>query len=150
MDDLDLAILSLLQRDGRRPFTEIAQTLGVSEGTVRNRVYRLLDEQIIQIVGQVDPEHLGFDAPAIMGVSVQPSEVEAAAEKIAAFGEVSYLLLVSGEYDLIVEAMCEDREHLSQFLNQKLRKVPGVQSVNTFLILKTIKADYEIRQSQDQ
>jgi len=76
--------------------------------------------------------------------------VEAAAEKIAAFGEVSYLLLVSGEYDLIVEAMCEDREHLSQFLNQKLRKVPGVQSVNTFLILKTIKADYEIRQSQDQ
>lgn len=150
MDDLDLAILSLLQRDGRRPFTEIAQTLGVSEGTVRNRVYRLLDEQIIQIVGQVDPEHLGFDAPAIMGVSVQPSEVEAAAEKIAAFGEVSYLLLVSGEYDLIVEAMCEDREHLSQFLNQKLRKVPGVQSVNTFLILKTIKADYEIHQSQDQ
>lgn len=150
MDDLDLAILSLLQRDGRRPFTEIAQTLGVSEGTVRNRVYRLLDEQIIQIVGQVDPEHLGFDAPAIMGVSVQPSEVEAAAEKIAAFGEVSYLLLVSGEYDLIVEAMCEDREHLSQFLNQKLRKVPGVQSVNTFLILKTIKADYEIRRSQDQ
>ncbi len=121
MDDLDLAILSLLQRDGRRPFTEIAQTLGVSEGTVRNRVYRLLDEQIIQIVGQVDPEHLGFDAPAIMGVSVQPSEVEAAAEKIATFGEVSYLLLVSGEYDLIVEVMCEDREHLSQFLNQKLR-----------------------------
>jgi Lrp/AsnC family transcriptional regulator for asnA, asnC and gidA len=81
---------------------------------------------------------------------VQPSEVEAAAEKIAAFGEVSYLLLVSGEYDLIVEVMCEDREHLSQFLNQKLRKVPGVQSVHTFLILKTIKADYEIRQSQDQ
>lgn len=150
MDDLDLAILSLLQRDGRRPFTEIAQTLGVSEGTVRNRVYRLLDEQVIQIVGQVDPEHLGFDAPAIMGVSVQPSEVEVAAEKIAAFGEVSYLLLVSGEYDLIVEVMCEDREHLSQFLNQKLRKVPGVQSVHTFLILKTIKADYEIRQSQDQ
>ncbi|MCU0488097.1 MAG: Lrp/AsnC family transcriptional regulator [Anaerolineales bacterium] len=150
MDDLDFAILSLLQRDGRRPFTEIAQTLGVSEGTVRNRVYRLLDEQVIQIVGQVDPEHLGFDAPAIMGVSVQPSEVEAAAEKIAAFGEVSYLLLVSGEYDLIVEVMCEDREHLSQFLNQKLRKVPGVQSVHTFLILKTIKADYEIRQSQDQ
>jgi Lrp/AsnC family transcriptional regulator for asnA, asnC and gidA len=148
MDDLDISILSHLQRDGRKPFTEIAQQLGVSEGTVRNRVYRLLDEQIIQIIGQVDTDHLGFDAPAIMGVSVQPTEVEAACEHIAAFPEVSYLLMVSGEYDLIVEVMCENREHLSQFLNQKLRKVPGVQNIHTFLILKTIKADYEIRPSQ--
>lgn len=149
MDDLDLAILSLLQRNGRRPYTDIAHTLGVSEGTVRNRVYRLLDEQVIQIIGQVDPFHLGFDAPAIMGVSVIPAELETAAEQIAAFSEVSYLLMVSGEYDLIVEVMCEDREHLSSFLNQKLRKIPGVQSIHTFLILKTIKADYEIHPNQD-
>jgi Lrp/AsnC family transcriptional regulator for asnA, asnC and gidA len=150
MDDLDIAILSLLQRDGRRPYTEIAHALGVSEGTVRNRVYRLLEEQVIQIVGQVDPYHLGFDAPAIMGISVQPASVEAAAEQIAAFPEVSYLLLVSGEFDLIVEVMCEDREHLGNFLNQKLRQVPGVQSIHTFLILKTVKADYEVHPPQEQ
>jgi len=149
MDDLDIAILSLLQRNGRRPYTDIAHTLGVSEGTVRNRVYRLLEEQVIQIVGQVDLYHLGFDAPAIMGVSVQPAEIEAAVEQIAAFPEVSYLLMVSGQYDLIVEVMCEDREHLSLFLNQKLRKITGVQSIHTFLILKTIKADYEIHPSQE-
>lgn len=149
MDDLDIAILSLLQRDGRKPYTEIAQALGVSEGTVRNRVYRMLEEQVIQIVGQVDPYHLGFDAPAIMGVNVLPSAVEAAAEIISTFPEVSYLLLVSGDYDLIVEVMCRDREHLSRFLNQSLRKVPGVQSIHTFLILNTLKADYEIRTSQD-
>jgi Lrp/AsnC family transcriptional regulator, regulator for asnA, asnC and gidA len=149
MDDLDISILSLLQRDGRRPYTEIAHALGVSEGTVRNRVYRLLEEQVIQIVGQVDPYHLGFDAPAMMGISVQPSEVEAAAEQIAAFPEVSYLLLVSGEFDLIVEVMCEDREHLGSFLNQRLRKVPGVQSIHTFLILKTVKADYEVHPPQE-
>lgn len=144
MDDLDLAILALLQRNGRRPYTDIAHTLGVSEGTVRNRVYRLLDEQVIQIVGQVDPDHLGFDAPAIMGVSVKPQEVEMVAQQIAAFPEVSYLLTVSGEYDLIVEVACQDREHLGRFLNEKLRIIPGVQSIHTFLILKTIKADYEI------
>lgn len=149
MDDLDYSILSLLQHDGRRPYTEIAQALGVSEGTVRNRVYRLLEEQVIQIVGQVDPYHLGFDAPAIMGVSVQPSQAEAAAEQIAAFPEVSYLLMVSGEYDLIVEVMCQNREQLTHFLNQKLRKIPGVQSIHSFLILKTVKADYEIHPSQD-
>jgi Lrp/AsnC family transcriptional regulator, regulator for asnA, asnC and gidA len=150
MDDLDIAILSLLQRDGRKPYTEIAHALGVSEGTVRNRVYRLLEEQVIQIVGQVDPYHLGFDFPAIMGVCVEPAEAETAAEKIAEFPEVSYLIMVSGEYDLIVEVMCEDREHLNRFLNQKLRKVPGIQNIHTFLILKTLKADYEFHPSQDQ
>lgn len=150
MDDLDIAILSLLQRDGRKPYTEIAQTLGVSEGTVRNRVYRLLEEQVIQIVGQVDTDHLGFNAPAIMGVKIQPAEVETAAEIISSYDEVSYLLMVSGDYDLIVEVMCKDREHLSRFLNQKLRKVTGVQNINTFLILKTLKADYEIRPTQEQ
>jgi len=145
MDDLDYAILSLLQRDGRKPYTEIAQVLGVSEGTVRNRVYRLLEEQVIQIVGQVDPYHLGFDAPAIMGVSVHPTQVESAAEQIAAFPETSHLLMVSGAYDLIVEVVCRDREHLANFLNHSLRKVEGVQNIHTFLILRTLKADYEIR-----
>jgi Lrp/AsnC family transcriptional regulator, regulator for asnA, asnC and gidA len=147
MDDIDLAILSLLQRDGRKPYTEIASALGISEGTVRNRVYRLLEDQVIQIVGQVDPYHLGFDAPAIMGVSVNPLQLESAAQQISAFPEVSYLLMVSGSYDLIVEAMCRDREHLANFLNQKLRQVPGVQSVHSFLILRTLKADYEVRPS---
>ena len=149
MDDLDFAILSHLQRDGRKPYTEIAQLLGVSEGTVRNRVYRMLDEQVIQIVGQLDPYHLGFDAPAIMGVSVHPAQIDSAADAIAAFPEVSYLLMVSGEYDLIVEVMCKDRQHLTQFLNKSLRKVPGVLSVHTFLILKTLKADIEVRATQD-
>jgi Lrp/AsnC family transcriptional regulator for asnA, asnC and gidA len=147
MDDIDLAILSLLQRDGRKPYTEIASALGISEGTVRNRVYRLLEDQVIQIVGQVDPYHLGFDAPAIMGVSVNPVQLESAAQQISTFPEVSYLLMVSGSYDLIVEAMCRDREHLANFLNQKLRQVPGVQNVHSFLILRTLKADYEIRPS---
>ena len=145
MDELDLEILSLLQQDGRKPYTEIAHELGVSEGTVRNRVYRLIDEQIIQIVGQVDPIHMGFDAPAVMGVTVQPSEIEKAAEQIASFPEVSYLLMVSGGYDLIVEVACRDRAHLTNFLNQSLRKVPGVQAIHTFLILRTLKADYDIR-----
>lgn len=144
MDELDLAILAMLQRDGRRPYTEMAAELGVSEGTVRNRVYRLLDEQIIQIVGQVDPAQFGFDAPAMMGITVQPAEIEKAAEQIAAFPEVSYLLMVSGGYDLIVEVMCRDRQHLTTFLNQSLRKVPGVSGIHTFLILRTLKADYEV------
>jgi Lrp/AsnC family transcriptional regulator, regulator for asnA, asnC and gidA len=150
MDDLDFAILALLQRDGRKPYTEIAQKLGVSEGTIRNRVYRLLDEQVIQIVGQVDPYQLGYNAPAIIGITATPSELDHVAEQIAAFTETSYLLMVTGPYDLIVEIMCRDREHLTNFLNNNLRKISGVLSVHTFFILRTLKADYEIRPTVEE
>lgn len=142
MDDLDLSIIEILQKNGRTPYTEIAQTLDVSEGTVRNRVARLIEESIIQIVGLVDPIGIGFDAPAIIGVTVHPPELDAAASAIAAFPEVSYLIMVSGEFDLLVEVMCRDREHLARFLNQHLRRVPGVLRSQTFLILHTYKMAY--------
>ena len=74
MDALDLAIVEQLQLDGRKPYTEIAQALSVSEGTVRNRVSRLVDDQILQIVGVVDPHILGKDAPALIGVTLQPGD----------------------------------------------------------------------------
>jgi Lrp/AsnC family transcriptional regulator for asnA, asnC and gidA len=144
MDGLDRSIVSFLEQDGRKPFTEIAQALGISEGTVRNRVARLLQDRVVQIVGLVDPYQLGYDAPAMIGVSVQPAELEAAAKRIAAFTEVRTLVEVSGEYDLLVEIMCRDREHLAQFLNLQLRKVPGIIKTETFLILRTFKTHPEL------
>lgn len=154
LDQVDTAILAQLQRDGRKAFTEIASELGVSEGTVRNRVARLLEENIVQIVGLIDPYQLGFDAPAMIGVSVQPDALEETAAQIAGFPEVSYLILVSGEVDLIVEVMCRDRDHLTEFLNQKLRKLPGIQRTQTAMILRTYKMAYgahpEMSQSRDQ
>ena len=96
MDDLDLAILASLQTDGRRPFTDIAQELGVSEGTVRNRVSKLIDKKILHIVGLVDPGALGFNAPAVIGVSISEGDIEQIAAEIAAYNEVSYLIMVSG------------------------------------------------------
>ena len=142
MDDLDHAIVAMLREDGRRPYTEIAQALDVSEGTVRNRVARLLDERVLQIVGLIDPQKLGYDAPAMIGVSVQSADLESVAARIAAFPEVSYLIMVSGEYDLMVEVMCRDREHLAAFLNQQLRRVPGVIRTTTYMILGTYKMAY--------
>ncbi|RME84360.1 MAG: Lrp/AsnC family transcriptional regulator [Caldilineae bacterium] len=139
MDELDLAIIGELQRDGRKPFTEIAKKVGVSEGTVRNRVTRLIEEQILQVVGMVDPYQLGYDAPAIIGVAIEGADMDEVGAQIATFPEVSYLVMVSGEYDFMVEVMCRDREHLATFLNQKLRKVPGVYRTHTFLILGTYK-----------
>lgn len=139
MDRLDYEILSVLQQDGRRSFTEIGKEVGVSEGTIRKRVTRLVDEGVIRIIGLVDPHLVGFDAPAMIQISVSPPHLEEAAQAIAQFPEVSYLLMVSGEFDLIVEVRCRNREHLASFIRDQLQKVPGVQRTVSSLVLHTYK-----------
>jgi len=116
--------------------------LSVSEGTVRNRVARMIDKGVMQIVGLIDPVRMGYDAPAMIGVNIQNADVEEVAKQIARFPEVSYLIMVSGGFDLIVEVICRDREHFTHFLNQKLRKIPGVAQTQSYFILRTIKMAY--------
>ena len=120
-------------------YTKIAEELGVTEGTVRNRAARLKEENILQIIGMTEPHRMGYEAPAMIGVSVQPALLETVAELIATFPEVSYLILVSGEYDLMVEVLCRNREHLATFVTNELQTIPGVQKTQTFMILHTYK-----------
>ena len=142
MDEIDRAIIARLQYDGRMPFTTIADQIGVSEGTVRNRVARLREERILQVVGVVDPHLLGLRATAVIGVVIQPARLEVAAREIATFEQVSYLVMISGTFDLLVEVLCEDTEHLAHFLSDKLLCVEGVQRTETFYILRTYKLSY--------
>jgi len=139
MDEIDRSILSFLQKDGRKRFTEIAKALGITEGTVRNRVAKLREAHVLQIIGMVDPLRMGYDAPAIIGVSIQPPYLEEVAAEIAIWPEVSYLIMVAGEYDLLVEVMCRDREHLASFLRDQLQQVTGVLRTQSFMILHTYK-----------
>ena len=142
MDQIDREIIQILKSDGRTAYTEIAKSLDISEATVRNRVSRLLDKKVIQLTALVDPYQLGYDAPAMIGVSVDPPVLEQAATEIATFPEVSYLIMVSGEFDLMVEVMCRNRMELTEFLNQKLRCVAGVTRTQSSLILRTYKMAY--------
>lgn len=139
LDKLDYQILSQLQMDGRKSFTEIAKILGVTEGTVRKRATRLIDENIVRIIGLVDPHKTGFEAPAIIHVNITPQLLEKAAQTIETFPEVSYMLMVSGEYDLLVEVRCRDREHFASFIRDKLQKVEGVQKTVSAMVLHTYK-----------
>jgi len=139
MDELDRSILAFLQEDGRSRYTEIAKALNVTEGTVRNRAAKLQEANVMRITALIDPQRVGYDAPALVGVSVQSPHLEQAAAELAAFDEVGYLVLVSGEYDLIVEIFCRDREHLATFLRDKLQNVTGVVRTQTFFILHTYK-----------
>ncbi len=142
LDDLDLNIVKQLQFDGRKPFTEIAAELGISEGTVRHRVKRLTDSGILQVVGIVEPQFLGWDAAGMIGIGVQPGLADTVARQIAGFSEVTYLFMASGEFDLFAEVYCCDMPHFVSFLNDKLQKVPGVQRTQTFMILKMYKLSY--------
>ncbi len=142
LDDTDINIVQLLQYDGRLPFTKIAAELGISEGAVRRRAKRLAESGVLQIAAVVDPQHVGYNAAGMIGVTVQAGHVDTVAEQLVQFPEVSYLFMASGEFDLFAEVMCRDMEHFVSFLNQTLHQVSGVKRTQTFMILKMYKLSY--------
>ena len=142
VSELDKRIIEHLQQDGRRAFTQIATALGVSEATVRARTNRLVERDILQIVGVTDPLKLGFQQQAMIGVRCEASELLEAADVINRFPEVDYLVVTAGSYDLLVEVVCEDNEALLAFLTEKLRRVPGVRETETFVYLRMLKQVY--------
>lgn len=142
LDDTDRAIVAHLQYDGRMPFTDIAAEVGLSEGSVRRRVKQMVDDGVLQIVGIVEPQYLEWQAAAMVCINVLPGQIEAAAQQIAQFPEVTYLFMATGGFDLFVEIYCRDRQHLASFLSEHLQKVPGVERTETFMILKMYKLSY--------
>jgi Lrp/AsnC family transcriptional regulator for asnA, asnC and gidA len=149
-DKTDRAIIAHLQYDGRMPFTEIAAALRISEGAVRRRVKRLREDGVLQIVGIAEPQFLGWNTAAMIGITVQAGQVDAVACEIRQFPEVSYLFMASGAFDLFAEVFCKDMQHFVDFLNQKLQKVAGVQRTETFTILKMYKLSYRWGEAEPQ
>jgi Lrp/AsnC family transcriptional regulator for asnA, asnC and gidA len=136
---LDKRIIEHLQQDGRRPFTAIAADLGISEAAVRARANRLIERGVVKIVGVTDPLRLGFGQMALVGVHCHADKAWAAAEAIAAFPEVHYLVITTGRFDMVVEVVCEDNEALLRFLTDRLGRVDGVRDSETFVYLRLMK-----------
>lgn len=143
VSELDKRIIEHLQEDGRRPFTQIASDLGVSEAAVRARTNRLIERGILQVVGVTDPLKLGFHQMAMIGIKVEASRLLEVAEQIAGFPETDYVVVTAGTYDILVECVAEDNEALLQFLSQRLRKIRGVRETETFVYLRLVKQSYE-------
>jgi Lrp/AsnC family transcriptional regulator for asnA, asnC and gidA len=141
LDDADKALVELLQHDGRLPYTRLAQAVGLSEAAVRQRVQRLVDGNVVQIVGVTDPLRLGFRRQAMVGVRTE-GDITLVADALAAIPEVDYLVFTSGSFDLLFEIVCEDDEHLLELLNDKVRRIPGVRSTETFVYLRLHKQTY--------
>ena len=142
LDDLDRKIISYLQYDGRMPFTQIASDLNTTEGTVRRRAKQLIDDGVMQIVAIVEPQDMGWEEAAMIGITVKTNLISSTADEIAKLPEVSYLFQAAGEFDLIAEVFCKDRSHFVSFLNDKLQKIPGIERTQSFMILKLHKLSY--------
>ena len=141
-DETDRAIISYLQYDGRMPYTKIAAELGLTEGGIRRRVKKMIDQGSLQIVGIAKPHDMGLEEAGMIGITIEGRPVDEVAEEIANLPEVTYLFQAAGEFDLFVEAYCEDREHFVNFLNRKLQQITGVRGTQSFLILKMYKLSY--------
>jgi Lrp/AsnC family transcriptional regulator for asnA, asnC and gidA len=140
-DDVSKAIIEQLQEDGRRPYASIGKAVGLSEAAVRQRVQKLVDTGVMQIVAVTDPTQIGFARQAMIAVTVT-GDVEAVADELAKIAEVDYLVVTAGSFDLIAEVVVEDDEHLLSLVNTRIRAIAGVARTETFLYLKLVKQTY--------
>lgn len=141
LDDADKSLIELLQHDGRLPYTRLAAHIGLSEAAVRQRVNRLIENKVVQIVAVTDPLTIGFRRQAMVGVKTE-GDIIAVADALALISEVDYVVCTSGSFDLLFEVVCEDDEHLLAVLNEQVRTIPGVRSTETFVYLRLRKQTY--------
>jgi Lrp/AsnC family transcriptional regulator for asnA, asnC and gidA len=141
LDETNRAIIRLLQLDGRRAYADIAKEVGLSEAAVRQRVRRLLDGGVIQIVAVTDQIQMGYPRAAMISINVD-GDVEAAAEEIAGIAEVDYLVSTAGGIDLFAEVFASDDRHLFSLLN-RIRGIDGVRHAQTYMYFKIHKQTYQ-------
>jgi Lrp/AsnC family transcriptional regulator, regulator for asnA, asnC and gidA len=141
LDDVNKRIIELLQRDGRMSYASMAKIVGLSEAAVRQRVQRLLDNGVMQIVAVTDPLTLGFARQVMVGLKVE-GDTRPVAKALSEVPEVDYVVMCAGAFDLLAELVCTDDNHLLSLLNDRIRAIPGVTGTETFVYLKLAKQTY--------
>jgi len=141
LDDVAKAIIEQLQQDGRRSYAAIGKGVGLSEAAVRQRVQRLIESGVMQVVAVTDPLQLGFARQAMVGIEVA-GPLDPVAEALAAMDEVDYVVITAGTYDILAEIVCESDERLLELISEKIRRIEGVSRTETFMYLKLRKQTY--------
>ena len=141
LDDVSKAIIAQLQQDGRRSYAAIGKVVGLSEAAVRQRVQRLIEGGVMQVVAVTDPLELGFARQAMVGIEVT-GPLDQVADSLAELQEVDYVVVTAGSYDILVEVVCESDEALLHVLTHKIRALDDVVSTETFMYLKLRKQTY--------
>lgn len=141
IDDLDRAIIRHLQVDGRMPYSRLGPAIGLSQAAVRQRVQRLLEKGVMQVVAVTDPATLGFAVQAMIGIGVE-GNVKAVADALSALHEVEYVVITAGRFELLVEVVCKDMHELFDLVNDRIRPVKGIRSTEIFTYLVLAKQTY--------
>jgi Lrp/AsnC family transcriptional regulator for asnA, asnC and gidA len=143
LDEIDRRVIKILQADGRRPNTEIARDLHVSETTIRKRVSQLVSQGLINIVAVPTPRAVGLNLSAIIGISVTLPKLKEISEELKRQKEVRYVGVSTGRYDIIVEAFFLDQQHFLDFISSRLSSMDGITGLETSMILDVVKFSYE-------
>ena len=141
LDEVAKAIIEQLQQDGRRSYASIGKEVGLSEAAVRQRVQRLTDSGVMQVVAVTDPLQLGFARQAMVGIEVSGA-LDPVADALTAMDEVDYVVITAGTYDILAEVVCESDERLLELISDKIRRIHGVARTETFMYLKLRKQTY--------
>ncbi|TFC21237.1 Lrp/AsnC family transcriptional regulator [Cryobacterium algoritolerans] len=141
LDEVSKKIIEQLQVDGRRSYAEIGKAVGLSEAAVRQRVQKLTEAGVMQVVAVTDPMQLGFYRQAMIGIRAS-GDTRILADKLAAIPAVDYVVLTAGSFDILAEVVCEDDDELIALLNSQIRGLEGVNSTETFVYLKLHKQLY--------
>ena len=137
---MDFTILAHLQRDGRKSFTDISQETGMSVGAIRNRYNKLLQENVLHIIGWTDPVKAGFNSYSRVNIAIRPTElINEVAKQLVALPEVTFLGMTSGNYDIEVNLLCQDNQDLLKVMHEKIHKIKGVYETQTTIYLKVLK-----------
>jgi Lrp/AsnC family transcriptional regulator, regulator for asnA, asnC and gidA len=143
LDEVSKAIIEQLQQDGRRSYAAIGKVVGLSEAAVRQRVQRLTESGVMQVVAVTDPLQLGFARQAMVGIRCR-GELEVVAEALGELQEVDYVVITAGSYDILAEVVAESDDHLLELISLKIRTIPNVESTETFMYLKLQKQTYSL------
>jgi Lrp/AsnC family transcriptional regulator for asnA, asnC and gidA len=140
-DDVSKAIIAELQQDGRRSYSAIGRAVGLSEAAVRQRVQRLLDSGVVQIVAVTDPMQLGFARQAMIGIRAD-GDLQPIADALTEIPEVDYVTITAGSFDVLVEVVCESDDQLLELISGRIRSIDGVRTTESFVYLKLCKQTY--------
>ena len=141
VDAISRRLIELLQLDGRTPYATLAQKVGLSEAAVRQRVLKMVEEGVMQIVAVTDPLKLGFLREGMLGINVT-GDVREVARELAEIDELSYVVITAGRYDIIAEFVAKDDDHLIELMSDRIRTVAGVGSTEMLGYLKLQKQTY--------
>lgn len=138
IDNTDLRILEILMQDAKKPYTDVAKRVFVSQGTVHVRMSKLEEAGVVEKTTlKINYAKLGYDITAFIGIYLEKSALyESVLEKLKSIPEVTNIHYTTGNYSMFVKIHCRDTNHLKEVLHDKMQQVDGIERTETMISLE--------------